>query len=165
MFEQEIQVLKALAKGVNYFTGERCENDSILNDPDIIRTLYEVCDRLTNVIPKKIRKYEFVCPYDLDEKFEYENEMNMTQIINKISSLYPNMKKLKHSQISDILIKRGLLEKIVDRNGKNKTLATDMAKQYGIYNVQKTSMYGQTYQVVTYNRDGQKYILSLLKNI
>lgn len=91
--------------------------------------------------------------------------MNMTQIINKISSLYPNMKKLKHSQISDILIKRGLLEKIVDRNGKNKTLATDMAKQYGIYNVQKTSMYGQTYQVVTYNRDGQKYILSLLKNI
>ena len=64
MFEQEIQVLKALAKGVNYFTGERCKNDSILNDPDIIRTLYEVCDRLTNVIPEKIRKYEFVCPYD-----------------------------------------------------------------------------------------------------
>lgn len=45
MFEKEIQVLKALAKGVNYFTGERCKNDSILNDPDIIRTLYEVCDR------------------------------------------------------------------------------------------------------------------------
>ncbi len=165
MFEQEIQVLKALAKGVNYFTGERCKSDGILNDPDIIRTLYDVCEQLKNVIPEKIRKSEFVCPYDIEEKFEYENEMNMTNIINKISALYPDMKKLKYTQISDILIKRGLLEKIVDREGKNKTRATDQAKQYGIYNVQKSNMYGQTYQVVTYNKDGQKYILSMLKNI
>ena len=32
MFEQEICVLKALANGVNYFTGEKCKDDSILND-------------------------------------------------------------------------------------------------------------------------------------
>ncbi len=165
MFEQEIQVLKALANGVNYFTGEKCKDDSVLNDTDIIRTLYEVCDQLKNIIPEKIRKSEFVCPFDIEEKFEYEEEMNMTKIIDKISTLYPDMKKLKYTQISDILIQKGLLEKVVDKDGKNKTKATENANQYGIYNVQKTSMYGQTYQVVTYNKTGQKYILSILKNL
>lgn len=79
--------------------------------------------------------------------------------------MYPDMKKLKYKQISDILIQQGLLQKEVDKNGKYKIEATDKANQYGIYNVQKTSIYGQTYQVVTYNKVGQKYVLSLLKNI
>lgn len=164
MFDKEIQVLKALANGINYFTGEKSKNDSILNDAEIIRTLYEVCDQLKNIVPEKIKKSEFVCPFDIEEKFEYEEELSLTKIIYKISVLYPNMKKLKYSQISECLFQKGLLEKLVDKDGKNKTIATDKAKQYGIYNVQKTSIYGQTYQVVSYNKDGQKYILSLLKN-
>ena len=165
MFEKEIQVLKALANGVNYYTGEKCNNDSILNDIDIIRTLYEVCDQLGNIKPEKMRKSDFSCPFDIEEKFEYEDEMSLTKIIEKISTMYPDMKKLKYKQISDILIQQGLLQKEVDQNGKYKTEATDKANQYGIYNVQKTSIYGQTYQVVTYNKVGQKYVLSLLKNI
>ena len=132
---------------------------------DIIRTLYEVCDQLKNIIPEKIRKTEFVCPFDIEERFDYEDEMNLTKIIEKISMLYPDMKKLKHTQITENLIQKGLLKKLVDKDGKNRTIATDMANQYGIYNVQKVSMYGQPYQVVTYNRSGQRYILSILKNI
>lgn len=165
MFEKEINVLKALANGVNYFTGEKCKEDSILNDVDIIRTLYEVCDQLKNIIPEKIKKSEFVCPFDIEERFDYEEEMNLTKIINKIYMLYPDMKKIKHSQITEDLIQKGLLEKVVDKNGKSRTMATDKANQYGIYNVQKVSMYGQPYQVVIYNKLGQRYILTLLKNI
>ena len=55
MFEQEIQVLKALANGINYFTGEKCNNDSILNDVDIIRTLFNICDQLKNIVHKKLK--------------------------------------------------------------------------------------------------------------
>ena len=165
MFEQEIQVIKALANGVNYFTGEKCKNDCILNDAEIVRMLYKLCDQLKNIIPQQIKKSEFICPLDIEEQFEYEEEMNMTNIINKISLLYPDMKKPKFSQLVECLIQKGLLEKISDKNGKSKTLATDKARQFGIYNVQKTSIYGQTYQVVTYNKSGQRYVLSLLKTI
>ena len=78
MFEQEIQILKALANGINYFTEEKCEDDSILNDKDIIRTLYEICDQLKNIVPDKIKKSEFICPYNIVDKFEYEEELSLT---------------------------------------------------------------------------------------
>lgn len=78
MFEQEIQILKALANGINYFTEEECEDDSILNDKDIIRTLYEICDQLKNIVPDKIKKSEFICPYNIVDKFEYEEELSLT---------------------------------------------------------------------------------------
>ena len=165
MFEQEIQVLKALANGINYFTGEKCEDDSILNDKDIIRTLYEVCEQLKNIVPDKIKKSEFICPFDIVDKFEYEEELSLTKIIEKIANLYPNMKKLKHTQISNILTQNGLLEKSTDKDSKSRTLATANAELYGIYNVQRTSKYGQTYQAIMYNKTGQKYILSLLKQL
>lgn len=44
----------------NYFTEEKCEDDSILNDKDIIRKLYEICDQLKNIVPDKIKKSEFI---------------------------------------------------------------------------------------------------------
>lgn len=165
MFEQEIQILKALANGINYFTGEKCEDDSILNDKDIIRTLYDICDQLKNIVPDKIKKSEFICPFDIVDKFEYKDELSLTKILEKIANLYPNMKKLKHTQISNILTQNGLIEKSTDKDGKSRTLATASAELYGIYNVQRTSKYGQTYQAVMYNKTGQKYILSLLKQL
>lgn len=86
-------------------------------------------------------------------------------ILEKIANLYPSMKKLKRTQISEILTQNGLLDKSADKDGKSITLATANAEQYGIYNVQRTSKYGQTYQVVIYNKTGQKYILTLLKHL
>ncbi len=165
MFEQEIQVLKALANGVNFFTGEKCENDSILNNADIIRTLYKVCDELENFVPENMKKSDFVCPFDIEEKFEYEEEMTVTKIIDKISTLYPNMKKIKRNLISDLLVQKGILKRVECNDGKIKNIATELASQYGIYNVDRISVFGRTYQVVTYNKLGQKYVLSLLKDL
>lgn len=75
------------------------------------------------------------------------------------------MKKLKFSQISELLIQKGLLKKIVNKDGKVQTIATNNGNNYGIYNTQKISMRGQPYQVVIYNQIGQKYILALLKQV
>ncbi len=165
MFEREIDALKALANGIDYFTGEKCINDSILNDPDIIRTLYRVCEILKDVPPKKVKKADFVCPLDLERKFDYEEGLSLTQIIDKIASLYPNMKRLKYSQVADILIRKGLLEKVLDEDGKTKNKATSVAEKYGIINKQKVSAYGRQYEVVNYTKDGQKFVLSCLKEI
>lgn len=162
MFKHEIKILKALANGTNYFTGEICENDSILNDPNIIRTLYNICDELENI---KIKKNEFIYPLDIEEKFPYENELCITKITEKISKLYPDMKKINYKLITEQLIQNGILERIIDKNGKNITIAKDNAKEYGIYNVSKINAYGVQYNSVTYDINGQKYVLSLLKNI
>ena len=163
MFEEERQILKALANGVNYFTGEKCDSDSILNDTNIVRALYSVCDILENVTTKKISKAEFICPPDIMENFEYENEMHLTHFIKKIEAMYPDSKKLKFNDITEMLIQKGVLEKSKGKDGAIRTIATELGKDFGIYNVKRSSMYGKTYNVVIYNKLGQQYLLTLLK--
>lgn len=165
MFDQEIQVIKALANGVNYFTGEVCKDESILNHPKIIRTLYEVCEALSSITPEKIKKTDFVCPYDIEENFEYEDELSLTRIIERIGNLYPNMKKLKYTEVAAILIQKGILKKTSDDQGKSATVATEFAEQYGIYNATKTTQYGRDYNVIMYNKVGQRYVLAALKEL
>lgn len=165
MYEQEIQVLKALANGVNYYTGEKCDDDCILNDVKIIRTLYEVCDQLKSCVPAKTKKMEFVCPYDLFEKFEYEKELSITKILYRISHLYPQMKPIKYSVLAEAMIERGLLERIEENNGATRIIATESAQQYGIRNVSKVTMYGRPYEAVVYDSNGQKAVLSIIKEL
>ena len=162
--EEKVQVLKALANGINYFTGERCAEDSILNDPQVIRSLFEICDDLLNS-REVIKKREFICPADIENTFEYSNSMSLTQIISKIAELYPDMQKLKNNQITQLLLEKGLLEEKTNASGRVKKYATESAKQYGITNSIMTTMNGQVYPVVRYNRDGQRFILSLLKEL
>ena len=52
--------------------------------------------------------------------------------------------------------KKGILKKVECNDGKIKNIATELASQYGIYNVDRISVFGRTYQVVTYNKFGQK---------
>lgn len=165
MFEKETAVIKALAEGVNYFTGEKAENDSILNDANVIRALFRVYDILKNITPEKIKKTEFICPHNIEEKFGYEKALTMTGIRTKISLLYPGIKMFKNKQLTELLIQRGLLERVITEKGTLKTVATENAKQFGIYNEERTTMYGSTYQAIVYDPNGQKLALSLLKEL
>ena len=165
MYEKETAVIKALAEGVNYFTGEKAEDDSILNDANVIRVLFRVYDILKSITPEKIKKTEFICPHDIEEKFEYEKALTMTGIRTKISMLYPGIKMFKNKQLTELLIQRGALERVVNENGYLKTVATQNAKQFGVYNEERTTMYGKTYQAIMYDPNGQKLVLSLLKEL
>lgn len=165
MYEKEAAIIKALAEGVNYFTGEKAEDDSVLNDVNVIRALFRVYDLFKSITPEKIKKTEFVCPPDIEEKFEYEKALTMTGIRTKISLLYPGIKMLKNKQMMGLLIQKGLLERVVKENGYYKTVATENATQFGICNEERTSMYGRNYQVIVYNPTGQKLVLSLLKEL
>ncbi len=163
MYEQEIKFLKALANGVNCFTGEKCDNGCILNDADVVRTLYKVCDVLENVVPEKLKKFDFVCPSDIEQKFEYENELSLSKILGKISDMYPESKKLKYKDVAGMLINKGILQQI-QINGQTKTVASALAENYGIFNTKKQSAFGQVYEVVSYNQTGQKFVLQVIKN-
>ncbi|MCH5179716.1 MAG: hypothetical protein J1F32_00675 [Erysipelotrichales bacterium] len=165
MFEQDIKFLKSLAKGINHFTGEKCDDDSILNDPNIIRALYEICDKLDCIEFKNVKKTSFTYPDDLLDTFEYEFELSLTKIIDKIVNMYPSMKKPKIKKITEALMDRIIVKKHIDEKGHTRTIATEQAQQYGIYNITRKSMYGIPYTVIVYNEMGQRYLLSLLKEI
>ena len=166
MFEEDILILNALANGVNYFTGEKSSNDSILNDINIVRTLFNICDKLKNITPDKIKKTNFQFDISILDNFEFENRtISLTEILRKVAQLTPTMKKIKYSQVFDVLNRKGVLVKKQYDDGKSRTIATDFANQYGIVNLQKISPYGKKYTSVGYDINGQRYVLSVLNEI
>lgn len=165
MFEEEIQILMSLANGVNYFTGEVCEDDSILNDTNIVRTLFKVCEILRSENFGRGKTLDFVCPNDIEQKFVFEKQLNLTKFISKIKDMYPSMKRINFNQMTELLIKNGILKKVKDSSGSQRAVATEKANEYGIRNVKRSSMYGKSYNVVIYDIEGQKYLLSLLKGM
>ena len=165
MFEEEIQVLKALANGVNYFTGEKCSEDSVLNDGKIVRVLFNLCDKLKNAKIAISKKLNFEINQEMINNFPYEDrDITLTSIINKLTGLAPNMKRLSHTQVFEVLSNKGLLVKNANEKNELQTQATELAKQYGIFNVERISPYGKPYQAVVYNRQGQAFVLTALLN-
>lgn len=166
MFEEEISILSALANGVNYFTGEKCADDSILNDVNIIRTLFNVCEKLKKMTPDRIKKTDFRYDVSILDNFKFENRIiSLTEILNKVAQLTPMMKKIKYSQAFEVLNRKGILIKKQDDTGETRTIATDFAKQFGIFNMHKESSYGKKYTTVGYDINGQKYVVSILNEI
>ena len=166
MFKEDIAILTALANGVNYFTGEKCKEDSILNDVNLIRAIFNLAEKLKDITPKKVKKSEFQFDVSILDNFEYEDRfMSLSEILKKVSLITPTMKRVKYSQVFDVLNRKGLLVKTQDSSGVTRTLATENAEEYGIKNLEKTSMYGRKYSTVGYNVQGQKYILSILNEV
>ncbi len=165
MNDLEIEVLRALANGVNYFTGEKCENDSILNDPNIIRTLFNVCNTLSAAKSNDSQKSEFSCPDNIEDLFEFEKELSLTKIVQKVNLVCSGTKKLKQSLVKETLKEMGILKTIVNNHGGTRSVASDEAQAYGIYNVQRTTMYGVPYTAVVFNEDGQRFVLSVIKDM
>ncbi len=165
MLGNEVEVLRALANGVNYFTGEKYEENSILNDPNIIRTLFNVCESLSQERPKTARKSEFYCPENIEEAFEFEKELTLTKILQKVNAMNPNTKRLRQAVVKDALIEAGVLKTSTDAYGKTRYFATDDAKKHGIFNVQRTTMYGKPYSAVVFNEAGQRFVLLTIKDM
>lgn len=181
MYEQEIQVLKALANGVNYFTGEKCDDDCILNDVKIVRTLYNVCDHLNSSAPIPANQFEhvpaknaecvrtsktkFVCPPDLLDRFEYGNELSLLKIIYRIARLYPQMYAIRHADLTNALIEKGLLAKIDDKDDSYRLVPTEFGQQNGIRTIARTTKYGRHYETVVFDPNGQKLVLTIIKEL
>lgn len=166
MYKTEIQILKMLANGINYFTGERCESDSILNDVNISRTLFNVCEILQSSKKKTSKKNgdDFVFYDSILTDFPYENRyISLTELLRKIGILHPLGQKPRFNFVADLLMSAGMLENVVDNSGSQKKMATAAAADFGIRNLEKVSINGYPYSLVGYNEQGQRYVLEALK--
>ena len=166
MFDEDIEFLTALANGVNYFTGERCESDSVLNDINVVRALFNLRDKLAMIKPNNVKKVEFQFTDEIVNNFDFEDKkITLSEIVRKIAKAAPMMKKIKYGQIFDVLSEKGLVEKRIDVNGSSKGYATEKAIEFGITNIDKVSVYGKKYTSIVYDRKGQEFVLSILKDV
>ncbi len=158
--------VECLANGVHPITGEIL-NEKIFDEPEMIRGLFFVRDVLQDYIPrpKKSAKDKFTLTDNLHlEDILQDNPISLSPFVKKIKELNngigPNAKL-----IWSFLIEKGYLYEETNLDGKTFKIPTELGEQNGLSYVQKSTMYGKSYNVVVYDRQGQELIWNTIKEI
>lgn len=188
--DNELETLKrarkyisSMARGLDPLTELSIEEDSLLNNPRIIRCLYYVTGILDQVIDNGGKVIQLtVNPEVPARKIRRENPFAMTEeqldcigaeshqisisaLRKKINEHIPeNMKKLEYKQIVYWLEMQGILTRYVSENGKNHWKPTAVGESLGFVFGTWSGQYG-SYSGLKLNADAQAYVLSHIPEI
>lgn len=80
------------------------------------------------------------------------------------SLVLDNRKKITGASLNKALVKKGILEVIVMKDGKRRTVLTNDSAKYGIFEVEN-SFNGAVYNKIVYNNKGKKFLLDNLNSL
>lgn len=181
--DKELETLKraksyiaALAEGVDPLTGQTVEDDSVLNNPRIIRCLYYVSSVLDKVIenggqvtgpvsaPVQKKKIKRERPFSLTEEqldtlAAEPKKISITALLSKANDLIPeDMKKLSYKQASGWLISQEMMRQQTTPAGRNIAIPTETGERAGIVREQLMGKFGP-YMANLLTTDGQIFLL------
>ena len=169
-----ISYIKRMAEGNHPVTNRPAEDDSVINNPNVIRRMYfiqEVLEQVKSnngVIVTKKKKGRLPFPFEVLKEYRYEKDKSISHIISQIGELVDNseVKMISYKPITDWLKSADYLgEKIDMLSGKKTTIPTAKGEQLGIYMEERISMRGDSYQVVMYNKRAQEFLVENLEAI
>ena len=169
-----ISYIKRMAEGNHPVTNRPAEDDSVINNPNVIRCMYfiqEVLEQVKSnngVIVTKKKKGRLPFPFEVLKEYRYEKDKSISHIISQIGELVDNseVKMISYKPITDWLKSADYLgEKIDMLSGKKTTIPTAKGEQLGIYMEERISMRGDSYQVVMYNKRAQEFLVENLEAI
>lgn len=173
--ETAIIYLQRIADGNNPINNLPAAEDSVLNNPNVIRCMFFVKDILEEVrknggyIGKKVKKNDKVdFPVDALNTFIYREDKSISRFAEQINeSIDENVyKKINYKLITDWLKLNGFLqEKYSEEFKKTITMPTEKGLQIGIRAERRSSSRGVEYMLVIYDRQAQEYIIQSMGKI
>lgn len=170
--EIALKYVDRISKGHNPVNNLPAEDDSTLNNPNIIRCMYFIKEILEKVkeqeifaVKKETRKNVF--PIDLLNQFQYQEDKS---IVHFLTQLYLPLEKGTYKRISPQRITSWLKEndyltEEIDLNtGKSVTIPTDKGKNLEIYTETRT-FNGKKYLAVIYGKSAQELIIKIIPEI
>lgn len=173
--ETAITYLQRIADGNDPINNLPADEDSVLNNPNMIRCMFFVKDVLEEVkrnggyIGKKASskdKEEF--PIENVAKFEYREDKAISRLVEQLNEgLDENRyKKLNYRTITQWLKLNGFLqEEESSEFNKKITIPTEKGELLGIRATRRSSARGVDYMLVTYDKHAQEYIVHNLDKI
>ena len=157
-----------MSNGINPITKAKVSKDDLINNPRISKCLFYVSCVLNDYLVKEARKVpkpKFYLTEDEKKRFTYNGDLIVSSLARKISDLKTNedMRNLKCTRITNWLLSLGYL-KIVEQDGKNRKLPTQMGKNLGLYSQIRDGYKGR-YEIVLYNKNAQVFIMDNLDKI
>lgn len=170
-----ITYLDRIADGKNPVNNQQATEDSVLNDPNVIRCMFFVKEVLESVKrnggviggkSKASLKMEF--PIDILKNFEYKSDKPITKLVEQFNESIDDdiYKKLSYKTITDWLkAKDFLVEKYSEKYQKNITIPTEKGVGIGIISEERSSMRGTDYIAIIYTKSAQEYIVNNIELI
>ncbi len=170
--EKALLYVERIAEGNNPIGNEPAPYDAVLNNPDIIRSMFfakEVLSELKQnggVIGKTYsssKKKDF--PIETLAAFQFAERKTITRLTEQLNSGIntDEYQKIKYKTITDWLKENGYLQEKEDEQlGKKVTLATTKGQAIGIRHSLQTGMNGSSYYRVEYNKSAQEFVVQNL---
>lgn len=172
--ERAKMYIEKLANGINPIDGLPVPDDDVVNHVKLSRCLFYVADVLRQVIDnggaapkKKPKKAPFFLSVEKRNAFEYSAmPMPISEVSRRINALIDdqNMSTMSYRGIRDWLMSVGMLEEVLDGDGKSTKRPTPQGENVGIGLENRTGLNG-THVVVVYNLAAQHFILDNLDAI
>lgn len=163
-----------LANGINPLDDTAVAENDIVNNVRISRCLFFVSDTLRRVlenggvgVASRVKKNKFKITAEELEKFEFSDRpipvSEITKRINDIADT-ENSTKLSHNTITSWLSEIGMLNEMINTEGKKRKRPTAEGAELGIFVKEVTSQNG-TFNVVFYNKSAQKFIVDNIPSV
>ncbi len=173
--QKSIIYLDRITEGKNPVNNMPAEEDSVINNPNVIRCMFFVKEVLEEVqrnggqiVKKSSAKGSEKFPIDHISKFHYEADKTISRLVSQINDGLDTerYKKVTSRMIQNWLIEAGYLElQHNDNDNTNKRIPTEKGREIGIRTELATSFQGISYVAVIYNEKAQKLIIDHMEEI
>ena len=173
--ETAILYIQRIADGKNPINNVVAEEDSVLNDPNIIRCMYfakEVLEEVKKnngyIGKKKSKKDMLEFPVESLALFQYREDKPVTKFVEQINEAVDTniYQKFSYRWITQWLKKNEYLkEDFHEELQKVVTMPTEKGEQIGIRAEKKKSLNGNEYLFIVYGKEAQEFVVEHVEEI
>ena len=176
--ETAILYLQRITEGHNPVNNMPAEDDSVINNPNVIRCMFFVKEVLEELkrndgyIGRRpgTNKDKNKADYPLDAllDFHYTGDKTITKLVDQLNSMadITVYKKITYNPITAWLKLGGYLaEEQGEGNGKKHTIVTEKGIEIGIKSEPRKDSKGVEYMYITYGQAAQDFIVSNMAKI
>ena len=173
--ETAIVYLQRISDGNNPINNLPADEDSVLNNPNVIRCMFFVKEILEEVkrnngyIGKKAKKSDRMdFPIEVLRSFIYREDKAISKLVEQINELIDEnvYKRINYKQITQWLkMNEFLHEEYSKELNKTITVPTEKGLQLGIRAERRVGSSGMEYLLVIYGRQAQEYIVQNIEKI
>ncbi len=173
--ETAIVYLQRIADGNNPINNLPADEDSVLNNPNVIRCMFFVKDILEEVkrnggyIRKKAKRSDKLeLPIETLKSFTYKEDKAISRFVDQLNEGVDDniYKKLSYKPITQWLKLNGFLQEENNQEFKKTiTMPTQKGIQLGIRAERRNNSRGMEYILLIYGKQAQEYIFQNLERI
>ncbi|WP_026575708.1 hypothetical protein [Bacillus sp. UNC438CL73TsuS30] len=170
--QESKNIISKIANGLDPINNIPIHNDSFLNDPKIIRSLFFLINYIESEItknesPTSTRKKSFKITQEQKSKVIFpEGKIGVNDLAKAINDVIDTrvMKRINGSMINKQLKKMGILSEIKNDNGNTRTITNGKSEGYGIVTGIRF-FENRQYEQVLFNDMGKEFLLKNLEKI